>query len=101
MAHAVEIALERGRADFASRRRQLQALSPYAVLDRGYSMTTLADGSILRHAADAAPGARLVTRLAGGEEVASTVDGGAAPPPRKPQRRNTADDESTAQLELW
>lgn len=101
MAHAAAVALERGRAAYSSRAGQLRALSPYAVLERGYSMTTLADGTILRRAADAPPGTRLVTRLAGDERVASTVDGAGPPPRRATQRHNADNDESAVQLELW
>ena len=53
--------------------RHLAALNPLAVLQRGYSLTTLDDGTLLRSAAQAAPGARLQTRLADGE-VASKVE---------------------------
>lgn len=47
--------------------RHLQAVSPQAVLRRGYSITTRAtDGSILRSARDVRAGERLITRLADG-----------------------------------
>jgi exodeoxyribonuclease VII large subunit len=46
---------------------QLQAISPMAVLKRGYSITTIKrDGSILRSAAQVKEGERLSTRLADG-----------------------------------
>ena len=45
---------------------QLRALSPLAVLDRGYSITWAADGTVLRSVARAAPGARIATQLRDG-----------------------------------
>ena len=62
----------RNRLDLLSAR--LTALSPLAVLDRGYSITTLAaTGEIVRTPADAPPGTRLATRTAGGR-VGSVVE---------------------------
>jgi exodeoxyribonuclease VII large subunit len=46
---------------------QLRALSPLAVLQRGYSVTRLADGAIASVADELAPGTILQTRLAQGE----------------------------------
>ena len=45
---------------------QLKALSPAAVLRRGYSMTTRADGRLIRSAGDVRQGDRLLTRLSDG-----------------------------------
>ncbi len=83
--------------------RQLDALSPTRVLERGYSYTLAPDGRVLRHAADAHPGHRLTTYLADGA-VKSIVEGGlptALPDsltrtrgPRNPSRRKmVADDQ--------
>ncbi len=74
--------------------RELKAVSPLRVLDRGFSVTMSADGRVVRTAGQVRPGERLTTRLADGQ-VESVVDGGgAAPaaramPPRaeKPRRR--------------
>jgi exodeoxyribonuclease VII large subunit len=52
---------------------QLRLLNPMAVLARGYSLTRLRDGRILRSAAAAVPGMQLVTEFADGT-VPSTVD---------------------------
>jgi exodeoxyribonuclease VII large subunit len=53
---------------------RLQLLSPQAVLDRGYSITThAATGEIVRQTSDAPAGSILRTRLTDGE-VTSTVD---------------------------
>lgn len=45
---------------------KLELLSPYSVLDRGYSLTTLADGSIIRDAGQVKVGTEVLTRLAVG-----------------------------------
>jgi exodeoxyribonuclease VII large subunit len=46
---------------------RLEALSPLAVLGRGYSLTVrVADGRIVRDAAELAPGDEIRTRLAHG-----------------------------------
>ena len=46
---------------------QLRLLGPHAVLERGYSITRAADGAILRDAAAAPDGTKLVTVLARGQ----------------------------------
>ena len=45
---------------------QLRALSPMAVLERGYSMTLRPDGRVLRSPSEVSAGVRIRTRLAGG-----------------------------------
>ena len=45
---------------------QLRALNPLAVLERGYSLTQMADGSVLRDAALLKKGDVVKTRLAKG-----------------------------------
>jgi exodeoxyribonuclease VII large subunit len=61
-----------------ARVRQLEssivALDPKAVLRRGYSITRLDDGTVLRDAAQAKPGQTIVTDLANGT-IRSTVEG--------------------------
>ncbi|MEI7437312.1 MAG: exodeoxyribonuclease VII large subunit [bacterium] len=57
--------------------RQLTAYNPLAVLARGYSVTTLLDGRVVRSAAEAPPGTRVHNRLASGSiesEVKSSYD---------------------------
>jgi len=60
---------------------RLDALSPLAVLSRGYSITRRADdGRIVRNADELAPGERIVTRFARGEaasRVEETTEGDA------------------------
>jgi exodeoxyribonuclease VII large subunit len=54
----------------------LRAISPTAVLARGYSITTLKrDGSIVRSAAALKGGERLLTKLAEGEVESIAQDG--------------------------
>ncbi len=78
--------------------RQLGAVGPQNVLERGFSYTLGPDGKLLRRATDAKPGDRLTSVLADGQ-VHSVVDAdsdGAAPPkpeskpnpqnPRKPRK---------------
>ena len=64
---AVTLQLERERSRFERARTKLELLSPYSVLDRGYSLTTAADGSVVRDASALKPGDRVSTRLARGE----------------------------------
>jgi exodeoxyribonuclease VII large subunit len=63
---------ERG-SRLAELARQLELISPLAVLGRGYSLTRLVDGRVLRSADQVSPGDRLFTHLADGE-VKSLVD---------------------------
>ncbi|MBU4460394.1 MAG: exodeoxyribonuclease VII large subunit [Verrucomicrobia bacterium] len=57
---------------------QLRALSPIAVLDRGYSITWSADGTVLRSAAQTAPGLLITTQVRDGkfESEVKRTDGG-------------------------
>ena len=55
------------RQDWLGRRRaSLAALSPYAVLSRGYALATSEDGSVIRQPADVAVGARFNLQLQSG-----------------------------------
>lgn len=59
--------LERRQAKVEALQRHLQAISPLAVLQRGYSITThKKGGQIVRSAADVKTGERLTTRFADG-----------------------------------
>jgi exodeoxyribonuclease VII large subunit len=57
----------------AGAQRELDALSPVRVLERGYAVVRTADGTVLRSAADAAPGQALDVQLAAGR-LSATVD---------------------------
>ncbi len=60
--------LRRRTAGLESLNARLNALSPEAVLKRGYSITTRKrDGLVIRSAAQVRPGDRLLTRLADGQ----------------------------------
>ncbi len=52
---------------------KLDAMSPLAVLTRGYSITQLADGSVLRDAVNTKPGDKLKIRLERGKIEAEVV----------------------------
>jgi exodeoxyribonuclease VII large subunit len=59
--------------DLDARAAQVRAYDPVRVMERGWSMTRRADGTLVRSTGDVAAGDALVTRLADGE-VRSTVD---------------------------
>ena len=69
---ALKLRLERERGRLERLQAKLGLLSPYSVLDRGYSLTTAADGSVVRDAAQVKAGDVISTRLARGS-VRSTV----------------------------
>ncbi len=89
--------VDRARLRLVQAQRELAIVGPSAVLRRGYSITSVAGGMVVRAALDVAPGDRLTTRLADGS-IASVVEGaagGSAPrpsvdrsslPPRPPDR---------------
>jgi len=52
----------------------LEALSPLAVLKRGYSLTTAADGKVVLRGRDVKPGDRLTTRLAEGRLTSEVLE---------------------------
>ncbi len=65
---AVEARLQAAAAQLTERAAQLEALSPLAVLSRGYALVRRArDGAIVRSADQAAPGERLRVRVAEAE----------------------------------
>ena len=67
LATLVDRSLLDHRAKLDSMEKHLHAISPVAVLKRGYTITSRKrDGAILRSAADVAAGDRLVTRFADG-----------------------------------
>ncbi|MEW6270523.1 MAG: exodeoxyribonuclease VII large subunit, partial [Thermodesulfobacteriota bacterium] len=72
---------------------QLDALSPLAVLARGFALARRADGSVVRDAAVLTPGEPLDLRFARGgaraEVLETSADGGGAGAPRGPSRRGT------------
>jgi exodeoxyribonuclease VII large subunit len=83
LTRAWAVANERTATHLAALQKQLAAVGPMSVLRRGFSYTLLEDGRLLKTPSDAAPGDRLLTRLADGE-VSSIVEGNATPPPPAP-----------------
>jgi len=89
---------ERSRLDALA--RQFQAVSPTAILDRGYSVTTDREGRLVRSTGDVSEGQAIRTRVADGEFESEVTAGGeqAKPRPRKsgprPSRSRNRDDGS-------
>ena len=63
---ALKLHVQRAEARLQKAEAQLRAYSPYGVLERGYSLTTAADGSVVKDAASLKRGDRLTTRFAKG-----------------------------------
>ena len=72
-ARAARIALARHEERLSGMIGRLRALDPERVLARGWSITRLDDGRLLRSVDEAGPGDQLATLVADGT-VASTVD---------------------------
>ena len=87
---AAGVRRERGEARFIALAAKLDALSPLAVIARGFSMVRTPDGHVVRSLAEAPPGSRIEARLADGWLLAQ-VDG------TRPQRLNEAADLYSAQ----
>ena len=65
---SIKIRIQQARAGADQRAAQLESLSPLSVLGRGYSLThRVADGRLMRDAADANLGDQIRTRLSKGE----------------------------------
>ena len=87
------------RQQLAALRRQLDAMSYRSVLARGFSVTRIADGAILRSADDAHAGQTLHTELADGTVNSRVIAETDAPPPAaapakrtpRPKRRDEPD----------
>jgi exodeoxyribonuclease VII large subunit len=71
---AVTTRIERSASRLGALNGRMNALSPLAVLDRGYSMTFTEDGQLVRKSSTLSRGETLVTRVARGT-VRSTVTG--------------------------
>ena len=63
---AMTVAYQRAESRLKTAAAGLRHLSPYGVLERGYSITFDAEGRVVRGVEGLAPGARLTTRLADG-----------------------------------
>ena len=64
---ALRLHLQRIESRLENAAAKLKAYSPYGVLDRGYSLTTAADGSVVKDAKNIKGGDVLTTRFAKGE----------------------------------
>ena len=70
---ALAMRLQSDTARFERLSDRLGLLSPYGVLERGYSLTTAEDGSVVRDAATLSGGMRIRTRFSRGEVVSEVV----------------------------
>jgi exodeoxyribonuclease VII large subunit len=66
--------LDHRRSRLASATTRLEALSPLAVLNRGYALVYSEQGNLLRNAADAKPGQQIRARLATGTLIATVLE---------------------------
>ena len=66
--------IERARAQLSARAGQVDALSPLAVLGRGFAVPRTEDGTIVRDASVLSPGDELRLRFAQGTARASVVE---------------------------
>ncbi len=71
---AIDRRLSDARRQLETRAAQLHALSPLSVLGRGYSVTTSADGKLVRSASDVTLGQVIETRLAQGQLRAQVTE---------------------------
>lgn len=71
--HGLTLGLERRRSRVERYQAGLAALSPLAVLERGYSIAYTGSGDIVKHAGQVQAGDTLRTRMHGGE-IVSTVN---------------------------
>ena len=69
----VAAAYQRAESRLKTAATSLRHLSPYGVLERGYSITLSSEGRVVRGLEGLAPGARLTTRLLDGS-VSSVVE---------------------------
>ncbi|MGB1401591.1 MAG: exodeoxyribonuclease VII large subunit [Pseudohongiellaceae bacterium] len=74
LAHSGRRHLDQGREQLASLSRNLNAVSPLAVLGRGFSISLTESSQVVRQTADVAPGQTLVTRLADGTVHSSVTE---------------------------
>lgn len=66
---ALNLALERNRARLEQSAAKLSVLSPYSVLERGYSLTTDSSGAVIKSADAVVPGDQIVTRFRSGRII--------------------------------
>ena len=81
--------------------RELEAIGPQSILDRGYSITQRADGAPVRSASDVTPGDRIQTRLADGVVRSVVDDADGSVRPRLPAKRARRSRDASDQLDLF
>ena len=69
----LKLRLQQVEARLSNAATKLAAYSPFGVLERGYSLTTAADGSVVRDAAQLQAGDRITTRFSAGEVVSQVL----------------------------
>jgi exodeoxyribonuclease VII large subunit len=85
--HAMERALHASAFTVNALAARLHALSPLAVLDRGYALVLSPEGALIRTTAQLVPGSPVTTRLADGT-FSSRVENVTPNPPRRDKRAN-------------
>ena len=70
LVRALRLSHERAGAKLENARRALKLLSPYAVLDRGYSLVVDESGAVVKSASSLSPGAVIRARFAEGSATA-------------------------------
>lgn len=66
--------IQKNRTQLAQQAAKLEALSPLAVLARGYSLTETESGRLIRSAAEARRGEKIVTRLTDGKIISEILE---------------------------
>jgi exodeoxyribonuclease VII large subunit len=74
MTHRLESAVAERRQNLRRLEAQLRALSPLAVLDRGYSLTQTKDGTVVRNASELKAGDQIQTRFAKGSVLSEVKE---------------------------
>ena len=74
MTHRLESAVAERKQNLRRLEVQLRALSPLAVLDRGYSLTQTADGKVVRDVAQLKKGEVMRTRFAKGTVISEVKE---------------------------
>jgi exonuclease VII large subunit len=72
-------------------RRLLAAYDVDRQLERGYSLTLTAEGTLVRHVGDLAPGREIVTRLADGSVDSTVTRTQPAPARAEPDHQSETD----------
>lgn len=72
---AIRNQMDRGTAKLAQHAAQLESLSPLSVLSRGYSITQLPDGAVVKQVGDVQPGESIRVRVSDGTIHARVEEG--------------------------